>query len=358
MVDKERATARDLGAREAVGRAFQAVVSRMGLRPTYGCAIQLSVCLFAAWASVGCGYVVVKVTPVPPTLTATLPVRLVTPDLRATSTSVPSTPLPTSTPTATPTPVIHVVEKGDNLLALAFEYDVSVQALIEVNEIEDPRALSIGQALIIPLDAEALLTAQPTATPTPVPLRVVNESFHRTPVGSLWCMGDVRNDWEEPLDNVEIQVSLYNVDGELIGQETAFVATDIVPGNGKAPFAVLFPQSQAPGHGSYEITVLSAEPITHWGGRHPDLVVTEVEGEMEGAVYAVHGTVHNQGKASARDVRVIVTAYGTEGEVAGLRQTEIPYLDAGEDTAFDLEIVPSSPAVRAEAAAWGMVEGE
>jgi LysM repeat protein len=57
----------------------------------------------------------------------------------------------TPMPTQTPTPVIHVVQSGDTLLAIAAQYGVSVRDLQAVNGIEDPTRLQIGQQLIIPV---------------------------------------------------------------------------------------------------------------------------------------------------------------------------------------------------------------
>ena len=332
----------------------QSVPGTHHLRPFHVSVVYVVACLLVAWGISGCGYVLVEVTLPPDTPTPTAPVRLLTPRPRATSTPVPSTPLPTATATATPTPIIHVVQTGDNLLAIAFQYDVSVQALIEVNEITNPRALQIGQHLIIPPDDASLLTAQPTATHTPMPLGIVNLAFHRTPVGSLWCMGEVENERDEFLDMVQLQVSLYDVDGQLVDRATGLTAADVVPGHGKAPFALLLPRPPAAGFASYEIVVLSAEPITYWGRRHRALTVEKIKGEMNGRGFIVRGVVCNQGELKAEDVRVIVTAYGNDGQVVGVRQVDIASLPAGERQPFDLSLIPASPAVRAEAVAWGI----
>lgn len=302
----------------------------------------------------GCGYLRVRITPLAETATPTLPVELATPDWRATSTPVPATPLPTSTPTATPTPIVHVVVKGDNLLALSFEYGVDVQTLIEVNEIENPRALQIGQELIIPPDDEALLAAQPTATPTPMPLQIVNLAYHRTPADSVWCMGEVLNERDETLDLVQVRVSMYNVDGELVAQETGFTAADVVPGLGRAPFALLLVDAPA-GPASTEIEVLSAQPITHWGRRHRGLVVEELESEILGNALAVRGTLTNQGAQEATEVQLIVTAYGEGGEVVAVRRFDVGNALPGESRAFERTLVSAAPALRVEAVAWGFV---
>ena len=92
---------------------------------------------------------------------------LVTPSLTPTAevAASPSPPSPTATPT--PEPVIYIVQQGDTLGAIAQEYGVTVDALVEANNLEDPNRLSIGQRLIIPLTpTEAPSTSEPS-TPGP-----------------------------------------------------------------------------------------------------------------------------------------------------------------------------------------------
>jgi LysM repeat protein len=127
----------------------------------------------------GCGYVRVRVTASPSPPTPTGPVQLITPAWRATATPLPSTPLPTATPTPTPTPIVYVVQKGDLLIHIASEYNVSMQAIIEVNGIAAPDSLPIGMRLIIPRSEEEVRALLPTSTPTPVPLDVVHVGVQR-----------------------------------------------------------------------------------------------------------------------------------------------------------------------------------
>ncbi|MFO7697032.1 MAG: LysM peptidoglycan-binding domain-containing protein [Anaerolineae bacterium] len=68
----------------------------------------------------------------------------------------PPTPVPTATPrpvpTASPIPTsaIHTVKQGDSLKAIADMYGVSISEIVEINTLEDPDALYIGQFLLIP----------------------------------------------------------------------------------------------------------------------------------------------------------------------------------------------------------------
>ncbi len=50
---------------------------------------------------------------------------------------------------------VHVVEPGDTLYAIAERYGVPVRRLAELNEIDDPTTLEIGQRLLIPTAASS-----------------------------------------------------------------------------------------------------------------------------------------------------------------------------------------------------------
>lgn len=66
-------------------------------------------------------------------------------------TAVPTATLP-PTPTVTPIPTegVYVVQRGDTLRAIAERFDITIEDIIEINQIENPNALSVGQILIIP----------------------------------------------------------------------------------------------------------------------------------------------------------------------------------------------------------------
>jgi LysM repeat protein len=57
---------------------------------------------------------------------------------------------PPPTPTASPTPRIYIVQSGDTLGGIAVQFDVSMEALVTRNGLEDPRMIRTGQKLIIP----------------------------------------------------------------------------------------------------------------------------------------------------------------------------------------------------------------
>jgi LysM repeat protein len=314
--------------------------------------------LLACSILVGCGYVRVRWTPTAALPTPTQPVELITPSWRATATPLPSTPLPTSTPTPTPTPIVHVVDKGDLLIHIASEYNVSMQAIIDANGIVNPHSLPIGQRLVIPRSEEEARALLPTSTPTPMPLDIVRVGLYRTPAGSVWCMGEVDNPHEQALDMVQVQVLLYSTSGQLLDRNAAFTLADVVPARGVAPFAVLLSGASAERFASHVIDVLSAEPVTAWGHRHRSLVVKELQGAEEDGQYVVRGIVHNEGEVGAQDVRVTVTVYAEDDTVVAVRQIRLDTLAAGDERPFVATLLPAAPPVSLGAVAWGMDQAE
>lgn len=69
-----------------------------------------------------------------------------------TATLSPTTTPLTMTLSATATPQTYQVQPGDNLTEIANRYGVSVQALIEANDLANPNQLIAGDRLIIPED--------------------------------------------------------------------------------------------------------------------------------------------------------------------------------------------------------------
>jgi len=291
----------------------------------------------------GCGRLIPVPTPTAVALsTATASATtLPTVTRQATFTPVPATPSNTPTPTVTPTPVIYTIVKGDTLLVIARQFGVSVSAIQQTNGIDDPRRLHIGQELIIPPKEEGD-EPTPVPTPTPVALRVQGLAFHWTPVNSLWCLGEVLNLSARPAEEVQVQVSLHDEQGQLLASGTAFTQLDIVAGGGRAPFAILF--EAPPTHfAQYQTRVLSGVPSTHLGPRYPDLVVVEDKGDwLDNSNYQVQGQVHNVGQADAEQVAIVVTLYDADRHVVGARAVGIPaerFL-VGAIAPFDIILTP------------------
>lgn len=72
----------------------------------------------------------------------------------------PPTPVPTATPrpvpspTPIPTSALYTIASGDTLQVIADKFGVSISELVEINDIDDPNELYIGQVLMIPVPEE------------------------------------------------------------------------------------------------------------------------------------------------------------------------------------------------------------
>ena len=308
--------------------------------------------VLASVALGGCGRVLQP--PTPTAVAGVTPTASDTPrptaTRRATFTPVPATPSDTPTPTVTPTPIIYVIQKGDTLIPIARQFGVTVAEIQEANGITDPRRLSIGQEIIIPLQVAPGPTVVPT--PTPVALEIQGLAFHRTPVDSLWCLGEVLNLSGQPAEEVQVQVSLHDEQGQLLAKAEAFVQLDILAPGGRAPFGILFaapPDSFA----QYQTRVLSGVPSTHLGPRYPDLTLVEDWGgyldEAAGAHnYQVRGQVRNTGDADAERVVLVVTLYDEEEHVVGSRAVEIAaeVFLVGATAPFEVTLTPLGEVAR------------
>ncbi len=234
-------------------------------------------------------------------------------------------PAATATPTVSPTPVVHVVQEGDTLGAIAFQYGVSVEAIQAANGIENPQFLRIGQELIIPTGEEETdsIPGLLLPTPTPLPLIVQGIAFYETPVGSLWCFGEVVNVTDFAIVNVQVYVALFDATGERLVEANVFTAVDVIPPYERSPFGILFTTPPADWVSS-QITIMRGEAAGVLADSYVPIAVIETEGQPTGPQFQVSGTVQNtSAEKSAGSVNVTVTAYDAEGLVTGFRQEAV-----------------------------------
>jgi LysM repeat protein len=259
---------------------------------------------------------------------------------RPTATPAPYTPAPTSTPTLTPTPIIYVIKKGDTPLGIANMFGVSLRELQDTNGITDPRALRVGQELIIP-DKDQPEDQGPTAVPTPLPFVIENVTLLSTTQGGLWGLGEIRNTSGLDLEQAAVSAALLDGDGNTLTQEEALVQLDLIAPGERAPFAVRFrepPRTFA----NYLITPLSGIP-GYTGSYYRDLTVAESKGEGERySTYTVSGKISNVGPEDAVDVIVTVTIYDPLGRVIGTRRVppEHNVIPRGGTTKFTVQLTP------------------
>jgi len=305
-----------------------------------------------------CGQVITLQPTPTPEPTATLAAVVMAATLPPTATPAPYTPEPTATPTTTPTPITHVIQSGESLLGIATQYGISVAALQDANGILDPRFLQIGEQLIIPRPEEVeAAEASQTQTPTPTPLAVAVENvlFNETTIGGLSVLGEVWNNTGTPLEQVRVGVSLLDGAGAEIGKADGMVALDLLDTDERAPFAILFGETQQK-FAQYRVYPLHAVPA-YVGSYYRDLEVTNLQSDGERyASYTVTGRIKNVGPEEAVEVQVVLTAYDPLGRVVATRKVEPDYnvVPVGGETTFTAVLAPAGgPVERVAAVAQG-----
>ncbi len=327
--------------------------------------------IIRAWLLLALSLTACDAVVTPPPTPTTPPTGTPTP--RATATLVPGaflTPIPptaTLTPSPTPTPVVHMVEQGNTLLGIALEYGVTVDALVQVNGLDPSQYLRIGQTLIIPVGEEAELAdmgiAIPVgnmilATPTPLPLEISGIALYQTPVGGVWCMGEVVNTTGNPVTNLQVQAALVAYDGTPLALSVALAAADYLAPAGRAPFAVLF-KSPPTGYADVRVSLLRGETVSAITADFTPLDVVHPVGAVSGPQYRVTGQLVNNAGVPVNRIAVVVTLYDREGKVVGYRQMvfgkEIT-LPPGQSQEFKLLLTPQGLEAPAsfQVLAWGV----
>lgn len=285
------------------------------------------------------GQVITRVTPTP-SATPTFGVTAVA-TLRPTATPAPYTPAPTATPTVSPTPIIYSIAKGDTLLAVAQKFGVTVRELQETNGITDPRALRVGQELVIPELEETTGDAPPTLEPTPLPFTVENVSFANTPLGGFWCFGEIHNSTGTNLEQAGVTILLLDEDGATVAQAQDFIQVELLRPGERAPFAIRF---DAPPRTFASYLAVPWKGLRGYvGSYYLDLVAQDTQGQGERyATYTVSGFIANTGPEDAVEVNVTITLYDALGRVIGTRRAppEHNVIPLGGRAAFSIELTP------------------
>lgn len=259
-----------------------------------------------------------------PTSTGAVPAVL-EPTLRPTATAPLLPPAATATPTVTPTPIVHVVQEGDTLGAVAFQYGVSVEAIQAASGIENPQFLQIGQELIIPTGEEETNSIPGLLLPTstPLPLTVQGVACYETPVGSLLCLGEIINTTDLPVMNAQVHVALFDAAGERLIEENVFAAADVISPGDRSPFGVLF-MTPPSDWVRPQVTIMRGEAAGALADSYVAIAVTETEGQPAGPQFQASGLVQNiSAEQVAGSVSVTVTTYDAEGLITGFRQEAV-----------------------------------
>jgi LysM repeat protein len=267
-----------------------------------------------------------------PTPSATLPVK----------TTIVVT--PTNLPTPTPTPVVYTIVEGDTMLAIALRNGISLEELQAANPEVNPRLLSVGTELIIPLGE--VIPASPM-TATPVPINIASTDCYIVPDG-IWCFLRVKNDSQRELENLTARVVVFDEDEELVVEGVAVAALNKLLAETEMPLNIFFPGSFS-GEIAAHTTVLSAQRVPKNDERYLNAWLEEDEieladGETQAKVSGRYGIPKKS--LPGKITWILGTAYDDEGNVVGVRKIEeIGFLEPGTSQDFSLDIFSLGPRI-------------
>jgi len=156
--------------------------------------------------------------------------------------------------------------------------------------------------------------------------------------GAFHIVGEIKNNLEAPLNQINVQVTLLDENKQLIGiKETTSLVNIIMPGM-KGPFDLILTNDEAKKTKSYSLK------LDYKVSPPKNQVIDIIESELSRDNYnnlMITGTVTNKGDITANTVAVIATLYDKEGNVAAVSRIhpEPDYLRT-EDNAFFVIVIP------------------
>jgi len=278
----------------------------------------------------------------PPTKTV---VSTNTPTLQRSHTPLPSltatespTLTPTNTQTPTPAPVTWTVGKGDELMAIAFYYGITLDELLAANPSVTPNWMSVGTILQIPVTPTPLPTA--TATPAPTntaqilqtqtatpsgPLELQGEpSCYQNPLGELNCLVLIKNQGEETLENPSVSFRITSPKSDYESELVVFAPLNLLQPGSSLPILASFP---APVPENYDV---KAE-IDYWLPTMPDddryaeteILDSNIQLSEDDAIAYVNGKISvDSAYREIASLWLLAVAFDQDGNPVGFRRWE------------------------------------
>ncbi|MEL7626260.1 MAG: LysM domain-containing protein [Anaerolineaceae bacterium] len=269
---------------------------------------------------------------------------------------------PTSTLTPTPAPVTWTVEKGDELMAIAFFYDITLDELLAANPSVTPNWMRVGTVLEIPVTPTPLPTNTPTPTatstpqslqsqtPTPSgPLKIQGEpSCFPDALGILNCLALLKNEGEETLENPSLSFTLTSKADNFESELIVFAPLNLLPAEGSLPVLASFP-SPVPEEYDLEVQIDSWLPTMPGDNRYAETKITasQISLSDDSLLAYVKGQINLE--SDGRDIAslwLLATAYDEDGNPIGLRRWEAKLpMTKTENLSFNTIVYSLGPAI-------------
>jgi LysM repeat protein len=203
------------------------------------------------------------------------------------------------------------------MLGIAIRYGVTLEALKAANPEVDPRLMSIGQVLIVPIVNQPE-EIQPS--PTAVAVRLENPVCYSAADGSLVCLTEVVNDNPQAIENLSAWFGLYTQEGEAVDGQMVFPPLNLIPSGSRMPLLATFPPPLP-----FDPTTARADVMTALSANEPErryIAVQELNYEDRIAEDSKSAFVQGQVvlAAPAEQFSGAAVAYDAQGQLAGVRE--------------------------------------
>ncbi len=243
----------------------------------------------------------------------------------------PATVIPVETAGPSPTPFSHLIVEGDTLLGIALQYGVELNDLLLANPGANPRFLTVGSTLVVPLAG----AQGPVPTPTPRPVELSPVNCLPASTGELWCFLTAGLAGGPPIEGIVGLVTLVEAGGRPLRTEPAFSPLNLLLPGSALPLVAYF-APPVPDYFAAAATVISAVSAGDPQGRYLPVGVIESKTTIseDGQMGRVEGVLL-VGSPSDRPMewlRLVALGFDASGQIVGFAT-----VDPGEAVQLDLE---------------------
>ena len=168
-------------------------------------------------------------------------------------------------------------------------------------------------------------------------ISIQNDQQYLGDDGSLHIVGEIQNNFNVPLNQIEVQAKLFSNGIMIDTVKTSSMLNTIMP-QMKGPFDIVILGNDAKGVDKYSLGI--SYKLTEPKNQVIDITKSDLSIDNSNN-FVITGTVVNRGDITANSVVVIATLYDRNGNVAAVSKTRVEpdYLRA-DDEAFFFVSVP------------------
>jgi len=170
---------------------------------------------------------------------------------------------------------------------------------------------------------------------------ILNDKAFIADDGTFHIVGEIQNELELPINQIDVHATLYSEDGNEINSATTTTLVNRIMPNMKGPFDLMIngvPENFA---GDYQLLI--NYKVSEPKSQVIDITSSELSRDNFGNLI-ITGTVENKGDITANTIIVVATFYDKNGNVAATTkiQTEPDYLKANDETFFLISLLDES----------------